>query len=120
MEGDSYNLLIHPVDYTYLSVGQYVNVATLAAKMMSPQFVEDNNKALAITWYSEFTPRIQALIDRGKTYPGSKNPKTDPGPHELAEKLKKRLDEWKRNPAYGNEQWPKASLAVCLEPSGED
>ncbi len=119
MEGDAYNLLTHPVDYTYLSMGQYINVATLAAQMMSPQFVEDNNKALATNWYSAFTPRIQTLIERGEAYSESKNPETDPGPFELAEKLRKRLDYWKSKPTYGSGKWPDASLADCPGSSGE-
>ncbi|MCP4154288.1 MAG: hydroxylamine oxidoreductase [bacterium] len=101
IKGDKYNLLTNPIDFTYSGITKNVNVAGLAAFMLSPQIVEDNNMALATTWYSTFIPQVQALIDKGM-----KSPQTTP----LAKTLKDKLDCWTGQATYGNSKWPKGSL----------
>lgn len=109
MKGDKYNLLTYPIDYTYNAITKSVKVARLAAVMMSPQFVEDNNMALATIWFSTFVPQVQMLIDEGM-----KSPDTTP----LAKTLKDKLNCWTGQPTYGSPKWPRGALADC--PKNED
>jgi len=99
-----YYLLTYPIDYTYLFLNKNASVAGLAADMMSPQYVEDNNKALAANWFGTFVPQLRELIDQGMNSPNTKK---------LAEKLEERLNYWLSQPTYGNPKWPKATLTEC-------
>jgi hypothetical protein len=99
MKGEKYYPFTYPIDYTALSISQYIKVARLAAFMMSPQFVEDNNKALAAAWFGTFVPQLRELVKQGETFPES-------------QKLAKTLSDTLKQPVYGP-GWPKTDISGC-------
>lgn len=98
VKGNNYRPFTYPIDYICISFSQHANVAALAAFMMSPQFVEDNNKALAKTWFKEFVPELNVIIKEGKQ-------SADPKAKKSALALEALLKDTLAKPDYGP-GWP--------------
>lgn len=96
----------NPVDYSYISLGQYVRVARLAAFHISPQFVEDYNKALAADFFSTYIPRLRELVAIGQKFPpGSKS-------IVLANRLEMAIHKLHKKATYGK-GWLNVPLTDC-------
>ncbi len=79
-----------------------LTTATRAASMMSPLYVDMRNWELASSWYTEFVPQIQTVIEKGEKSPA---PAQGPDPGKLAAELKELLRTIESRPECG-EGWP--------------
>ncbi|MCP4214439.1 MAG: hypothetical protein GY765_07265 [bacterium] len=111
MAGRTYHTCNNLADFTYISMNQGVRVARLAAFHMSPQFVEDYNKALAESWFGTFIPHLRELIVWGKTFAETKSGK-DSKSYALAKKLEAELAVILKDPYYGS-GFPTVDLGGC-------